>query len=58
MPEVHKNLGISDEIFDKACQVFTTSLKKMKPKLKVMREFVARIGGLRPQICFPPVEKK
>jgi len=55
MPEVHKNLGITDAIFDKACDVFTASIKNMKPKLKVMREFVKRIGGLRNEICFPPV---
>jgi len=55
MPEVHKNLGITDEVFDKACQVFTNALKKLKPKLKVMREFVKRIGGLRADICFPRV---
>lgn len=55
MPEVHKNLGITDAVFDKACVVFTTALKKLKPKLKVMREFVKRIGALRPDICFPPV---
>lgn len=28
MPEVHKNLGISDEVFDSACEIFCTSLKK------------------------------
>lgn len=55
MPEVHKNLGITDEVFDKACEVFTASCKKMKPKFKVLREFVSRIGGLRHEICFPPV---
>ena len=55
MAEVHKNLGISDEVFDKACIVFGDSLKKMRPKLKVMREFVSRIGSIRPEICFPPV---
>ncbi len=56
MPEVHKNLGITDEVFDNACQIFTNSVKKMKPKLKVMREFVKRIGGIRNEICFPPVD--
>ena len=47
MPEVHKNLGISDQVFDSACEIFTSSVKKMKPKLKVMREFVKRINGIR-----------
>lgn len=55
MPEVHKNLGITDEVFDNACLVFVNSVKKMKPRLKVMREFVKRIGGIRNEICFPPV---
>ena len=32
MPEVHKNLGISDEVFDSACEVFCTSLKKFNLK--------------------------
>ena len=57
MPDVHRNLGISNEIFDKACEVFTHSLRKVRPKLKVFREFVARIGGIRDEICFPPVEE-
>jgi len=47
MTEVHKNLGISDQVFDSACEIFTSSVKKMKPKLKVMREFVKRINGIR-----------
>ena len=58
MPEVHKNLGISDEMFDKACVVFETSCKKMKPKFHVMKEFIKRIGGLRHEICFPPIQVK
>ena len=58
MPDVHRNLGISDEVFDKACVVFSTSLKKFKPKLKVMREFVRRISGIRDEICFPPVQNQ
>ena len=28
MPEVHKDLGITNEVFDMACEVFTTQLKK------------------------------
>ena len=28
MPDVHRNLGITDEIFDKACEIFTDVLKK------------------------------
>lgn len=29
MPEVHENLGITDDVFDKACEVFVTSVNKM-----------------------------
>ena len=57
MPEVHKNLGISDDIFDKACQVFITSLKKFNPSQDVFDTFVGRISGLRHEICFPPVNE-
>ena len=55
MVDVHKNLGITDEAFDKACEIFAASVKKTKPKLKVMIQFVKRIGSLRNQIVFPPV---
>ena len=56
MPEVHKNLGISDQIFDSACQVFITSLNKFHPTQDVFDTFVGRISGLRHEICFPPVK--
>ena len=57
MVEVHSNLGISDETFDKMLGILTVSLKKMKPNIniKILREFVKRIAAIRPQICFPPV---
>ena len=57
MVEVHSNLGISDETFDKMLGILTVSLKKMKPNIniKVLKEFVQRIAAIRPQICFPPV---
>jgi len=32
MPEVHKNLGITDPVFDAACEVFITSLRKFNLK--------------------------
>ena len=32
MPDVHRNLGITDDLFDKVSQVFLNSLKKMKLK--------------------------
>jgi len=54
MPEVHENLGISDEVFDSACQVFIASLTKFKITPKVHDIFVDRISGLRHEICFPP----
>lgn len=53
MAEVHKNLGITDEVFDKACKVFTDAVRKQKIKLKVFLAFNKRIGGLRSQIVFP-----
>ena len=57
MVEVHSNLGISDETFDKMLGILTVALKKMKPNIniKILREFVKRIAAIRPQICFPPV---
>ena len=54
MAEVHKNLGITDDVFDKACEVFTKSVKKVKPNIKVMKEFIKRISGMRHEIVFPP----
>ena len=35
MPDVHRNLGITDDLFDKVSQVFLNSLKKIKLKPKV-----------------------
>lgn len=58
MPEVHKNLGISDAVFDSACQVFIASLRKFNLKEDVHQTFVDRISGLRPDICFPPVVER
>ena len=55
MPEVHKDLGITNEVFDSAAQIFTDRLKAMKPKLKVFRSFFEAVNGIRDQICFPPV---
>lgn len=58
MADVHRNLGIKDDVFDKACDVFTCSLKKLKPKYKVFKEFIKRISNLRSVICFPPITEK
>ena len=57
MTDVHKNLGISDEMFDKMCQVFMTTLRKhTKGKVKVFQAFYRRIISLRSEICHPPVK--
>lgn len=53
MYEAHKNLGITDEIFDRASTIFATQLRRIKPKMKVFREFVKRVGDLRPEIVIP-----
>ena len=53
MYEAHKDLGITDEIFDQASTVFATQLRRIKPKMKVFREFVKRVGDLRPVIVIP-----
>jgi hypothetical protein len=59
MYEAHKNLGITDEAFDKASAIFAAELRRIKPKMKVFREFVQRIGALRPEIVIPlPDDKK
>lgn len=49
----HENLGISDEVFDRTAAVFSTQLRRIKPKMKVFREFVKRVGAMRPQIVIP-----
>lgn len=56
MTEVHKNLGITDDLFDNFCSIFLTSLKKQKPKAKVFQAFYKRIVALRSEICFPPLK--
>lgn len=53
MPEVHKNLGITNEVFDSACEVFVASLEKFNLDKEVFDTFVNRISSLRPDICFP-----
>lgn len=47
LEEVHQNLAISDELFDKASQNMITCLRKAGVKLKVFREVSARICALR-----------
>ena len=46
MPEVHKDLGITNEVFDKACDIFTASAKKFRTNIKVLRQFTRRIRAL------------
>ena len=58
MEDVHRNMGISDKLFDIAAGKMLTALKKSKPKMPVMREVIKRINGLKPSICFPPPQKK
>lgn len=53
MYEAHKTLGITDEVFDRASGIFATALRRIKPKMKVFREFVKRVGDLRPEIVIP-----
>ena len=53
MTEVHRNLGITNELFDQMLQIFLTSLKKQK-KPKVFQAFYKRILALKSEICFPP----
>ena len=53
MYEVHKTLGITDYLFDKACVVFQQQLRRVKPKMPVFREFIKRISDLRPVIVIP-----
>lgn len=53
MYEAHKNLGITDEVFDAASAVFTSQLRRIKPKMKVFREFVQRVGSMRHEIVIP-----
>ena len=50
---IHKDLGISDELFDKAVGIIITFVKKMKPKLQVMREVIKRINDVRPKVVIP-----
>lgn len=59
MYDAHKDLGITDEIFDKAASVFTTQLRRIKPmKMPVFREFVQRVGAMRNEIVIPLPEGK
>lgn len=51
--EVHKNMGITHELFDKAATKMLASLKKMNPKLQLMREVIKRINDIKSLICFP-----
>ena len=46
MPEVHKNLGISDEVFDSACEVFVNSVNRVSENKQLNKIFAARISGI------------
>ena len=47
LSQVHANLGITDEQFDRVVGKMTTCLRKMRPKLKVFQQFSRRISDLR-----------
>ena len=57
LSEVHKNFGISNELFDKASEKIMRAFKKQKPKLPVLREFIKRVSALREEICSPPKQE-
>ena len=55
MPDVHRNLGISDEVFTSACEVFEHSLSKVSNLKDINVEFAKRVSGIQDEICFPPI---
>ena len=50
LADTHKDLGVSDDEFDKANDNFIASLKSLKPKPKVFRAMIQKIQALRPMI--------
>lgn len=56
MPDVHRNLGITHEVFDMAGEVLKTSLRKMNVSPAIFEVFFSRIVGIRHEICFPPAK--
>ena len=57
LKEVHKNFGISNELFDKASEKIMRAFKKQRPKLPVLKEFIKRVNALREEICSPPKQE-
>lgn len=57
--EVHENLGIKSESFDKMSNILKTVLIKLKPKpkIQVFREIMNRVSKLREKIVIPPKEE-
>ena len=49
--EVHADMNISNALFDTACEMILKSVKKIKPKPPVLREFIKMVQSLRPEIC-------
>ena len=47
LAEIHWPLNITDELFDKAVNMIIASIKKQKHKMKVLRQFIKRIIGLK-----------
>ena len=58
MPDVHRNLGISDEVFTSACEVFEHSLSKVSNLKDINVEFARRVSGIQDEICFPPISEE
>ena len=53
--DVHLHMGISEELFDKSKDKILMSMKKMRPRAPVLREFMKRIEALRGKICNQPL---
>lgn len=53
MYETHKDLGITDEVFDSTSSVFTYQLRRIRPRMNVFREFVQRVSDMRNDIVIP-----
>ena len=47
LDEVHRHMGISEALFDKSKDKVLASMKKMRPRAPVLREFMKRIEDLR-----------
>ena len=57
--EVHENLGIKSESFDKMSNLLKQVLARLKPrpKMHVFKEIMNRVSNLREKIVIPPKEE-